>query len=936
MPQDIANIEATPDISMPDTGGVSSEKASDLDDLTAFAETHQPSSGKNVLVDLGDLTTPEPPPSHTAAASAAKAQESQKGTDEFAPIDFEAGQLDPQKPVQKSEPSVLGASQDFDLGPEPNNFESFSAKGLDALDGQSELGADIEDGYDDLSLAQIRKSLLNLPPKLKKAVIDTVVQEKLPQNEQRALMNMLIDGSSAQRISAFIESQLGYPPLAEGSFHTKEGLAVLYTDELTPQAVAQRKRRNRLILASFSIAFVSLFIFLGTYKLRRWFFVQNLYEKGLKELRDLRYISSPIERKKRKEKAESYFQAALKEDQQRYNVTYLNRYGIAYMKARFYDAAFEKLFGKAKPAYGTVKRAGRWNAPDRKIPLIRIKEGFQWQKNLGKGSIFTDQLKVDREVLQAGAYMVDRLRDSKMGNQSLRNLARFHSFHARDFIKKNDPAYKNDALGIAYYRAILSLGKKPRDTDALAGIGDIHYQTGDLTKAIVQYRSILKYFPLNLRAHAALLNCYIALAQTKKDPRPALAKHRELRRLGLEEELPIYILSRLASLYTRLDEDDLLIKHQLNPIDSLQSFDLKKGSLHLLQLAFQKEEERDQEKIIGSKYSPAFYQRGLFLAKNHKRRQALRQFQNAYNYDPMHYLAINAIGEYYREVRDFDRASLYFQKAIKSYQAFMPYAGGRPEDEVLMKGDIGRVYYNLGSLLFLRYAGISSDEKGTHHSPAAMRIYPFRAQKTDSASIRKVRQKLDQARKYFQKALEFKLQDTSSLLALQYWLGWIDYMNGNFPEALITWEKTEELEESHGIAMLMAKANAYYYTNQLRSALGYYNKMKTDLENNLILVNEQQERDRNMLLTSIYNNMGAVYEKEAQSLPSSLESLQKKEWEQNALLYYWKSIESARRANITNEIARANVQLAFKLQGKREPLLDDWLFTTLPIMSQKK
>ena len=55
---------------------------------------------------------------------------------------------------------------------------------------------------------------------------------------------------------------------------------------------------------------------------------------------------------------------------------------------------------------------------------------------------------------------------------------------------------------------------------------------------------------------------------------------------------------------------------------------------------------------------------------------------------------------------------------------------------------------------------------------------------------------------------------------------------------------------------------------------------------------------------------------------------------------YWNAVESARKVEYDNEIARTNQQLAFKYlsperraagtQKRRQPLLDDWVSPILP------
>ena len=835
------------------------------------------------------------------------------------------------------EPSEAVAIEDSQTATSLGSEISLDSSDFTEIGEKSKLESAINKELSDEELANIRTALLEYPPYLRKLIIDIVVSDKFPVEKQQQLVGMLIERTEPKRIADFIETEFSHLGLEQAKY-TKEGVKVIYTDELSPQLLARRRRVQRTLLSVAALGIFGFISVFGGYHLYHWFFVKDLYEKGLAELLKARQVISIAERTKHKEMAESYFQQAIKKDNNTYNLQYLNRYGIAYMKARFYEEAFIKLFGQSDPPYGSKRKDAAWNWPKRRVSLIRRIENMSWKQPLGESTYFTDQFNIQRKVVKAGAYMVSRLRDSEqMDPQTVINLGRFHSQIARDFTKAN---YKNDALAIAYYSLLLTLLNKPQHTEALAGIGNIYYNQDKPIQAANEYKKIIDYSPLDIKGNAGLLDAYVKMAKQTGDPRPAIAKHRELRNLGLEGQLPIFLLTKLAGLYTQLQPDDLLIKYQIDPTDSVSGLSLKDNVYHLLDLALAKEETRDNEKIIGSRYAEGFYQRGLFLAKQGENLQALRQFQNAYNYDPSHYLAINAMGEYYKNVLDFERAGTYFQEAIKAHRKFMVSAGIRLEDETLLAGDLGRIYYNLGSLLFLRYAGFPSENKLGFTDT---RLYPFRARTTETNEIRNRREQLFLAKEYFDQALLANLEEKNYLAHLRYWSGWIEYMNGDFSAALEQWESSTFTQQNHDFSLLLGKANAYYYTNQLESALSHYLTMRTNLEKNKISILalygiELKDKEQQLLLTAIYNNIGAIYEKEAQLLmqQNASESQLIREHKQKALLYYWKSVELARNTQLRHEIARTNVQLAFQTTTRREPLLDDWLPPTLSVSQLKK
>ncbi len=894
--------------------------------------------GEN-LTDFGDLTTPgEDTSIDNSLDDSFQLDEPMVNLDDSGATDAGGG--------------LGGGEDDFTLAPlEAPPFENLESPSTDEdseglsdqyiteLSEKVQLGSGIGKEFSDQELANIRMALTDYPASIKRAVIDTVVGEKVSPAEQRLLMNMLIDGASANQVADFIEAHLSYRPAIEEPRYTKEGLEIVYADELSPEALKKTKRRNRILLSFFSLGIAAVVFGVIGLNLYDSFYIKGLYDKGLLEIQKAQYSFLPTKRKEYQKKAEEYFQKALEKDNGRYNTEYLNRYGIAYVKARYYKESFIKLFGKAQPSYTSFDKRNT-------VPLIRKVGTTNWNKT-GQGVSFTDQSGQKRSVRIAGAYMVNRLRDDELEKDTLINLGRFHSHSSNDFIKGIGRKYKNNTLAIDYYRLILTLMNKPNDTEALASIGDVYYKEKRLTKAATQYRKITDLFPLDERANASLLSTYIEIGNETQDPRMALAKHRELRSVNLEKKFPIYLMTKLANFYTQLERDDVLIKYQIDPVDTLTGYDLRDNAYHLLQLAFRKEEKRDDETIIGTKYAEGFYQRGLFLLKQGENLRALKQFQNAHNYDSLHYLAINQMGEYYKNINDFEKASQYFPKAIDTYKQFIRYAGNRPEDETLIKGDVAKIYYNAGSLLFLRYAGFSSednDNKSKAIGFSGTRLYPFRSQKIETEEIEKRRQKLSQAREYFEKALgenTAKIRDAGIQTLMEYWSGWIDYMNGDFSEALNQWEAIDIELQNRDSALLLGKANAYYYTNQMRNALGHYFKVKNDLEKEGTTIESGNNssnfslrpENRQMLLAAVYNNIGAVYESETKK--HSLNSTEFQELEKNALLYYWKSMETARKQKLYNEIARTNIQLSFKDRPQRTPLIDDWLPPVLPTFHRK-
>ena len=231
----------------------------------------------------------------------------------------------------------------------------------------------------------------------------------------------------------------------------------------------------------------------------------------------------------------------------------------------------------------------------------------------------------------------------------------------------------------------------------------------------------------------------------------------------------------------------------------------------------------------------------------------------------------------------------------------------------------------------MRHAGFEPDSElgfpGT-------RIYPDRARGPETAEMRLRREQLNRSREYFEEALDLNLQDEKAQTNIVFWMGWIDYINGDFENALNEWESIDPRYSNSDPVLLIARGNAYFYTNQQRAALGYYLKVKEEFETEARRITipdptDEQQRYTMLTLSAVYNNIGAVYEREHAEMRSRRGPIQDlQELEKNALLHYYNAVDIARKMDQDNEIARTNIQLAFKYGASdeaHEPIIDDWV-----------
>lgn len=830
------------------------------------------------------------------------------------------------------EPMDAGGMGDDDLL--SGSGDLLDSSDLADMSDQARMEEGIGDEFTDEDLAKIRTILVDYPPGVKKAVIDAVVNDKISSNDQRLLMNMLADQAEAETIAGFLETRIGYRPDVAPSQVRRDGVQIIYADGLSPEDLSRKKKRARTILLGSGLGLLAISLVFGAFSLFHFFSVRGLYEQGLEHLKEARFTSGEA-RESHIAQAEDYFSRAVHKEGS-YDVDYLNRYGVAYMQAGYHEQAFIKIFGKIKPDY-------QWSNSATRAPLLRPVDGSSWPGlNPPPGSpplMVQGRDGVPREVLIPGAYIVSRIRDGDFDRQTLLNLGRFHSRNTRDFLEhRNGRDYKNDELAIDYYRLILTLMDRPDDTEAMAGIGKVYYDSGKYAAAAQEYNRILDIAPMDIQGHAGLLHTYLEIWKKEKDPRYVIARHRLLRNQGLEDDLPIYLLTKLAGFYIDLNRDTLRVRYQVDPVDAVSGMDIQDNVIHLLKIAFTKEEKRDDEIIYGSRYGEGFYQRGRYLMGVGDSTRALKQFQNAHMYDNRNYLAINAMGEYYMKVLDYDRAEEYFREALKTNRMYKDSYGSRPEDETLIEGDTGKLYFNLGNLLYLRYAGMP---EGSGEGFPDTRIYPDRALGVETTEMEKRRERLRQAGELFQEALENNMKEPSAIIEATYRLGWIDYIGGDFESALRKWEELETIY-SGGYSdpnLVMGRGNAYYYTDQTRSSLGSYLKVQDDLQRKVDSIrrpnpDDQEHRRIFLTLSAVHNNLGAVYEKEyMEKKEAGAGEKILGELEKEAMVHYWSSVELSRKVDSDNEIARTNLEMSFKRKGRSPsddikndyPLIDDWV-----------
>ncbi|TGN18878.1 tetratricopeptide repeat protein [Leptospira idonii] len=807
--------------------------------------------------------------------------------------------------------------------------------------GKEEEGPEegLEDGLQDEDLAVIQSELVKYPPKLRRTIIDTIVNNRVPVRNQKELIELIKAQQKPEDIATFLGALLGERVElsdSSGKF-SPDGVPIIASrDAYTKEGAI---RRRELIRRTFISSAAAILLVVGLVSLYKYVIVpfraEAQYALGLEKIEEYSYTTDALEKKKLLADAENYFIKG--EEIFPHNLKYLNEYCLAYARAGQYDRAFEKCFGKVEPDFGYEpedKEHKRAWENRKEVPNISFAKKTEWndagvetagRKPLSELAFYlTSQDKVPRKVIKAGAYIASRLKYNVHDVQTYISLGKFHSFNRKDFIDvppgSNRKKYKNDHLAIEYFKRVFTDANDPNNVDAIAGIAKIFYNKQEFGTAVKYYNDIIEKYPKNPIGHGGILSTYIEMWKRDNNPQFVLNHHRQVRNaLNIEDELSLPILAKLASFYIDLDSEEVRIKYNINPEDQVTGMEIDDNVEYLLNIAYGKEG--------GSKFAEGYYQRARYYFKKEEAARALKQLELSSTYDVRHYLAVLLMAEYYIQVENYDEAVKLLRESDNRYELYKDRLGERDEDETLLEGRPGRISFDLGKIQLLESAGVNKTDN-IREFPGR-KVYPERSLGTLSFEEKERRNGLYSARESFEKALERGIaNDPKILRECYYFLGWIDYTHGEFAQALDFWAELPEEDIYNNPTLLLGKGNSFYYTRQYNAALGNYLKLKDDYElkeQTLGRTDSENSDHREVFetLTALYNNIGAVYEKKQDTI--------------NALKYYWKAMETARKIGTVSEIATSNKDLVFaRTRLDREPLLEDWLPPTLDKMKNIK
>ncbi|TAL34455.1 MAG: tetratricopeptide repeat protein [Spirochaetes bacterium] len=341
----------------------------------------------------------------------------------------------------------LGAFEEPEPEPAPKARKERAAESFDIEPLPGERAPAGDEGLDLSSreLSKLKKALMLFHPALRRAVKDTIMTDRLPVPDARALVDLILKGGSEEAVKDFLEGKLGiFIDIAEEA--PREGRRVISArPEYTKVGI---ERQKKLFKATRVFAIVAAVTFLTTVLCYQFIYKPYMAKKLIREgVAYIREKGDPVNKKPRDyEKAEKLFRDVDEHFIKNYIPGY-NAYARAYFDKHEYDYAIKKL----------------------------------------ENAIELDPVNV--ETLNNLGYFYARVPDV-------------------DFKRlRRDKKENRLDLAIKYYRMVLT--REPENQTALYGVGNAYFYQGHYLKAKQYYEDMLRINKKSAEGHAGLLNLYI-------------------------------------------------------------------------------------------------------------------------------------------------------------------------------------------------------------------------------------------------------------------------------------------------------------------------------------------------------------------------------------------------------------------------------------------
>jgi tetratricopeptide (TPR) repeat protein len=774
-------------------------------------------------------------------------------------------------------------------------------------------------------MRRLRARLKEYPADVRRLVSSSLLDDKFSDQLAADFVQMVLAGAGPDEVRDFLGRKVGAVS-APADDSPGAARVIVTRPEYTEEGLARQAQLIRLTRIG-SLAAVVLIGLIG-----------GLYFSILKPLLYKREIAKGREVILAKgsapgatEQAEKHFQNAVKyypDDSQAYL-----QFADAYRRQGMYDDSFKKLFadtelentGKAiRFEEKEISDANGFWSSLKKVPVVTY-AGNDKNKLKINGLTFT--------LRKPGAYVLTHLQNNSPSAAVLAALGEFHANPARRFRKS---PYANSALGLDYYKRILTFKTdmpmfkgEAMVERAILGIGNIYYNQKDFNRALDYFEKVTSKDPLNVAAHSGALRALIRIARNTGDPRLVLQQHSLIKhKLKIEDKLPLYMKARLAAFYIDLPaENDIRILYNISPVDSVTGKQIKSRARELLDSLFvSKEEDAFGNTVEGKDFAEGYYQRGRYFGKDEKQtRMALKQFEYAFNFDKRHFLALNDRAELLIDLKDYAGAIDLLKLALPEIEPEkMDMLGDNEADETLSEADTGMIPFNMGKAMYLGVVRDLAD------SESWLRIDEVRKFNNGSErGIEGLSAQLDRIESFFQQAREKGLKDKKARNSLSYYEGWTSFVRGNYRQALSNWSEIPAEDMFSFTGLELAKSHCYYKLaadnaaekqKHLETALGLLQYSRGKFQKPADKIKEPSPGNKQHIqifsrLAIVENNMGAVYELMGD--------------EKNSLQHYWRSVDYGKKAGRENEVAQVNIRLNFKRAGLEDeeavPLIMDYI-----------
>ncbi len=435
-------------------------------------------------------------------------------------------------------------------------------------------------------------------------------------------------------------------------------------------------------------------------------------------------------------------------------------------------------------------------------------------------------------------------------------------------------------LAVSFYQRALLLDNK--NISSLLGIGNAYFHQGQFLKAKKYYDDILRVDRRSIVGHSGLINLYI-----ERDAFSEVAtSFADLREKKMLKELPSALLGKLAVYFlskTKTEKGNVRIDYGVR---TSRIKDQDDNTYPAVRTILQALNRRDPN------YPPLHVYFALLNEKQNNLLAMQRHLEKAVDLSPRYFTALHLLGEFYYKTKEPVEAYRLLNEAIKSYGSQPDFTRDDFYREIINVGKtqavLGNIFYYFFDKIRFKFGDL--EDRLIDDDREKMANYSIAREKYESA-----------------------VREGYSSPELNYNLGRIYYLNKLYRKAIDQWlHLYDDFVKSP--ELMFALGNAFYHLGNYEAGKGEYLKFisvsEYDAEKiKFVEISRKEHVKLFGTLASVYNNLGAIYQKQNEEGKSSLS--------------YWKAIDYAKRLNVENDFARVNLARTYKPGRKVEPIIDE-------------